>query len=248
MKNHIKFLLFFICAFFASTLITEAETCPNSILRELNQTASHIKMDIETVDESTVKELVAEGNKSTYTIPKFKFIISIYNITPDVYISLTTSNKSRELNIYYNDTTDGTYTFEDDDFGNIYNYELKVIAANEVCNGTSLRTLRKTKPRYNAYSEYSYCKNSSSFYCQKFVSTDIRVNGIDDFMKKVGIKSTDSSRESTEKIENNEEESIGTILKSNWILYLSIAGGVVVVVIVIIVLVSIRKKNRRAKL
>ncbi len=51
----------------------------------------------------------------------------------------------------------------------------KLYTNDEECNGRVLKTLKFTKPRYNAYSEYTYCQNSSSYYCQKFINTEINI-------------------------------------------------------------------------
>lgn len=242
MKKRVIFSLIILVVFTCFSNVYAA-SCPNSVKKDLVKAASYVKADYEIIDESEEKELDAEGNKTTYLVPNFKFDISIYNLTEDLYAHVTTSDKVQDFNVYYTDTQDGIYSMTDYNFGTIYNYNIEIKSNNLECSDYTIRTIKFTKPRYNAYSEYSYCKKSSNYYCQKFLGTEVNIKSTEDFMKKVGIVESEETEE-----ESTIEETPIELFNQNKVLYISIFASVVVILGVVIAIVLVRRKNRRTRL
>lgn len=245
MVKHIKLLLVFACLIFANCLSVDAaiSTCPADVKRDLAIAANHVKIDYEIKDYSEEKEVDVEGAKTTYKIPKYTFEFSIYNITEDLYVTIEKNQKSNDtsFSVYAADAEDGKYTFTDDNTGDIYNYTFTIKSNHPECTSTLLRTLKQTKPRYNAYSEFAYCQNSSSFYCQRFVGSEPNIKGTNDFLSKIKVNNENNN---PKRDEIEEKKTIMTILKENWKTYALIFLGVVVVTVVIIFVIKERNKKK----
>ena len=237
-----KYLKIYILSLFSMILFisnTNALSCSNSVSKDLGQIASYVKASYEVIDNSQVKTLTVGDNSKNYIIPNFNFEISIYNITEDIYITIKDDKYNSERTVSFSDTNNGTYTFSNDDFGVIYTYNIDIYSANGDCYGEKIKSIKLVKPRYNAYSEYTYCKTSSSLYCQKFVTTEPGIKSNDDFFKKIKINNDKN------KPDSKEESSIINSVKSNWKLYLSIFVGVIIITIVVIIIY--RKKQMKKK-
>ena len=234
MKN-IKYFVLTILSFFAVSP-TYALSCTNAVSKDLSEIASHVKTGVEVVDNSQIKELVIGEDKTTYRIPNYKFNISIYNITDDIYLTLKDDIYNEEINIYKSDANGGTYKFVNTDFGQIYNYTIEIKSANPDCYGEKIKTIKYTKPKYNAYSEYTYCKTSSSLYCQKFVTSNLKIKNTDDFLSKIKVNNEKNKPE-------EEEEIVIDNIKSYWRVYLGIFIGVIFISIGVILI--IRRKNAK---
>lgn len=218
MIKYEKFLFAIVCTFILGFTTVEAarNVCPNSVKKELAQKANYVKVNYEIKDFSEFKELVIGDAKTTYKVPNYVFEISIYNMDDDIYVSIEKTNGEMGMTIYNTDAEDGIYTFTDTNIGDIYNYNFTIRSNNEQCMGTVLRTTKFTKPRYNAYSEFTYCKNSSNFYCQRFIGTEINLKSADEFLNKVSVNNEKNNPKRDEIEEKNE---ISDLLKKNWKTY-----------------------------
>jgi len=221
MKNCFKYLVIFALLLGVGLTHVDAASCPASIKKDLSKLANYVKIDYEVEDNSTYKKLKVGDDETEYKIPNYTFSFSIYNIAPELFITLEDKSNGMSMNITNDMTTDGTYTFRSNDFGSIHNYVLTVKSANEECYGARFRTIKQTQPRYNAYSEFAYCKNSSSYYCQRFVGTELNLKDTDEFYQK--IKPNNKSDK-----EQQEEGSLIQVVKQNWKLYLGIFVGLIV--------------------
>ncbi len=221
MKNCFKYLVIFALLLGVGLTSVDAASCPASIKKDISKLANYVKIDYEVEDNSTYKKLKVGDNETEYKIPNYTFSFSIYNIAPELFITLEDKSNGMSMNITHDMTDNGTYTFKSDDFGSIHNYTLTVKSANDQCYGARFRTIKQTQPRYNAYSEFAYCKNSSSYYCQRFVGTELNLKNTDEFYQK--IKPNNKSDK-----EQKEEGSLIQVVKQNWKLYLGIFAGLIV--------------------
>ncbi len=246
--KYIRYIFIFTCLLFVGVSSVDAarSTCSGTTKKELATAANHIKISYEIKDYSEEKELVVDNNRTTYKVPNYVFEYSIYNITEDIYVQIdSTDGNQRTKSVYYRDTVEGTYTFTDENFGEIYNYNFVVKSANSECPGTTLRTIKQTKPRYNAYSEYTYCSNSSNYYCQRFIGTEISVKGTDDFLNKIKVN---NELNNPDRADKEDRATFWQLLKDNWKTYTLIFFGVAVVVVAIIVFIKYRSKKKGWKL
>lgn len=246
MIKYAKYLLIFICASFIYNISVLAQTvsCPASVKRNLAVAANYIKASYEIIDNSEEKTLVIDGQSTVYKIPNYSFAISIYNLTEDLSAYVLPTNGTG-FNVYYEDTTDGIYTFNDYNFGEIYNYTITIKSDNDECLGTTIRTIKFTKPRYNAFSEFAYCQNSSNFYCQKFIGTEINIGSVDDFLNKIKVN-IDNTNPNKDKIDENRE--IVTIIKNNWKIYILIFLVLAVLIVAAIFFIKKYKAKKGWKL
>lgn len=216
-----------------------ALSCPNSVTKDLVHAATYIKANYDVIDNSETKTLTIGSDSTTYTIPNYTFEMSIYNITEDFTAEIHDDVSGNTISIGYNDTNDGTYSFTNSDFGTIYNYTIKIMSNKNECLGQLVKTLHITKPKYNAYSEYTYCKNSTILVCQKFVTKDIGVNSSEEFLKKISVN---NKKNAPINISDETKKTIKDIFSNNWILFASIFAGVIIISIGVII--YIKKKNK----
>lgn len=235
-----RYLLLMLSIFIFNITLANASSCKGSIAKDLSQITSHVKVDYELIDKSQRKELVIGEDKKEYIIPNFVFNISLYNITDDIYVEITNDVTSENRKVYYKDTNDGVYTFSNDDFGRIYNYTFMLKSNNSDCMGDNIRKLTYTKPMYNAFSEYTYCQTSSSFYCQRFVTKPTDLIGEEDFLKKI---SANNSKNKPEEGEEQKEETFIDKIKSNKNFYIILILVVVALTIGTIIIINKRKKR-----
>lgn len=242
MKKYIGFLFLFISFLFLNIDVRAATvTCPSALKKDLAQAASYVKVSYDIKDESEEKEITANGSTTTYKIPKYYFEITIYNIREGLSLNVaTTGSTNKSFTIRASDARDGTYTFKDYDIGTIYNYKITVSSGDPKCRAQRLKTLKFTKPRYNAYSEFTYCQNSSNYYCQRFIGTEINIEDTEDFLSKIKVNN-DKNDPDRDKIETKKE--LSKLIKTNWKLYLllfTIIAGLITGLIVFL-------KRRQAK-
>ncbi len=222
MIKYKNILSIFICAMILNFTTVEAanNNCTTGVKKQLAQDASHIKISYEIKDFSEEKSLSAGGAETTYKIPNYIFEISVYNLTEDVYIYYDKSNGSGSGTIRFEDALDGVYTFTDDNFGEIYNYNFSIRSNHPDCEGATLRSIKFTKPRYNAYSEFTYCQNSTNFYCQRFIGTEINIKNADDFLNKIKVNNDKNNPNADA---GADKKIIANLFKSNWKTYLLVA-------------------------
>ncbi|HBA37638.1 MAG TPA: hypothetical protein DCY94_02850 [Firmicutes bacterium] len=243
--KRVEYLSIIILTLFMGIMnVNAAKTsCPTADRKKLATEASYVKVDYEIKDISETKTLQIGDETTTYKVPNYSFVISIYNITENLYVYATTTNATskKTLTIYPKDAVDGIYTFIDTNISDIYNYTFSIRSNNPNCQGLAIRTMKFTKPRYNAYSEFTYCKNSSNFYCQRFIGTEINIKDTDDFLNRIKVNN-ENSNPNRDKIE--EAKQLKTLLKKNWKLYLSIFIAIIVIAIALVYGIRIYRKKK----
>ena len=239
--KYCNYIVIFISLLIFDIMGVNALSCSNSVSKDLGQIASYVKASYEVIDKSETKKIKINDDTTSFTIPKFEFEISIYNITDDVYLTISDDIFDNTITVTTDDTNDGVYTFINSDFGKIYNYTIKIYSANSDCYGETIRTINLVKPKYNAYSEYTFCQNSTLFYCQKFTAKELGIKDADDFLEKIKVnnENNDPDRDQKEALEE-----ITNLFKKNWKIYLLIFLGIIAVTVSIIVIIKKRNKNK----
>lgn len=220
MIDYKRILLILLCTFVVGiTSVTAASSCSTSTKKRLAQNAARVKVEYEIKDFSEEKTLEVDGKETTYKVPNYIFEITVYNVTEDLTVYIQKSNSEKQITVNFENTTDGTYTFTDSNFGEIYNYNVYVRSNADECRGVTLRTTKFTKPRYNAYSEFTYCQNSSNYYCQRFIKSEISIKDTDDFLNKIEVN---NDKNDPNKDYKENKEALGKLFKENWKTYLLI--------------------------
>ncbi len=234
----------FMCILFLNTIkVNAVSSCPTELRQELAQISSHIKVNYEIQDKSETKEIDVNGSKKAYKVPKYAFAISIYNLTADFYAEIeieSSASEKKSLTVYFDDTVEGNYSFYDYNIGDIYNYRITIHSTNDECSGRTFRTFRVTKPRYNAYSEYTYCQNSTNFYCQRFVASDLKINSTSEFLSKIKVN---NEKNNPNKGYIDIKKELADTFKANWPLYIAIFIGVALIITGIII--YFKKRNKK---
>ena len=112
---------------------------------------------------------------------KGEFIqINILNINENMVVNVENDYYDREYRYSYSDTDNGSLSFiltNDDGVEVAYNenvieYTIEILASSETgCEGSGLRTIYLTVPRYNVYSNVAPCDEMSDYYlCEKYVT------------------------------------------------------------------------------
>lgn len=237
-----KKMMFLLLFSFVGLTIVQAESCPNEVRKELSRKAANVKLSYEVIDKSEEKELEIEGNKTTYKVPNYSFDITLYNMSEGIEANIKTTNERVEKTIGYGDTTEGMYTIRDKNMGEIYNYVVEIKSSGE-CSGLTLRTLKMTKPRYNAYSEYKYCENSTVYYCQRFIGTEINIKSTDEFIRKINVNQ--GKVEEKGEITTGKKKGIGEKIRKHWKIYLTLSVGAITIVSIMIALVMRKRREKK---
>lgn len=149
-------IIIFTC-FITNVYAEEDTTCNFSSKASLQKSAYSVEMS------PTIKK-DASGN--------YYFEISVYNVTDDIYVTVTNDINDENLIISNEITTNNSYSFTVYDIESIINYEFHVGALKYGCTD-ELRKISYVKPRYNRLSELDICKKDELAdynYCQTWVT------------------------------------------------------------------------------
>jgi hypothetical protein len=236
MKRKIIFILlaFLMCLFTVNVYADDA--CNYKVKANLNREAALVKTNYEVIER---KEQIVPGPNDEfeeYTAIYYSFKITVYNITDDLYINISSSNNDINKKVYYKDTTEGKYSFTTDNQEDIIKYTINIYPNVASCGSTKLKSYVFTKPKYNMYSKYGFCKEHPDLsYCQKFLTKDIELND--------GIISNYADEYATEEQNTNQNNnSFWNFIKNN---YLYILGGIIIIGGITTGTIVIIKKRRK---
>jgi len=246
-KDNIKYLVLLVVLFLTSIVVVKADdTCDTVTKGKLRQAAANIKANY-IVKEEEFSDTDDDGNEFTYTEKHLE--IKIYNVVSGMYLTVKSSLaedtdekiETVSKSLYRTDVgADGAITIKQDNFPYMINYEIKVYASvDSPCNGTSLRTINITLPKYNEYSAYTMCEGLSDYYlCQEYITFDIDGSTL---LKKIN----DYKEKLTEEVENMTIEDSNTTsdlisgISSNKYLIV----GIIISIAVVITIIILRKKK-----
>lgn len=242
---NIKKILVVIIAFFVFLDTSKAVSCSYKEQAQLNSEVANIKSNYE------IKERILD--KSEYSPPdgadegyvaKSDYIkANILNLTENTYIEVTNDYNGDVLKYSYSDTKDGNISFDWFNISEVVKFTIKVYASSETgCEGSLLKTIYLTLPRYNDYSAYDICNSIPNYYlCERYVTYD--EVSYDKFYTSV---SKEVTKVEEEKIEENKKwyEKTWDFVKENKWYFL--AGGVVLVGVAGGAAIVIIRKRRRS--
>lgn len=116
-----------------------------------------------------------ENGEYLTEIEEPRITVSIYNLTPNIYI--TVKNKlTQDVKTYrYENTNEGSLSFIRTDIENIVDYDITIYSNNSNCLDEKLLSVPLLTPKYNDYHNQYYCINSKKYYCQEFITTEINM-------------------------------------------------------------------------
>ena len=121
-------------------------------------------------------------------------------------------------------------------------YTITVYGTKDSCEGIELRSLNLITPKYNTYSDYSFCKEYPNFdYCKEYVVDDSF--NLEDFINKsAAYKEAQDSKNSKDNQKDKNNKS--NFFKENKKL-LIICGSIILIVgVTTTVIIIIRKRSR----
>ena len=171
-----------------------------------------------------------------------KITVSIYNITKDMNVLITGDDGSTET-ITYDETDNGTYSFDRLDLDKVVNYEIKVTTTNPSCSGEELRTLNLLTPKRNDFHYLTACIGNDDYYCQEFVDYDLNMSEGDVISKAASKQNgTDSSNTSNSETKNWFEKVKEYLKENKWVIYTGV--GVIILIAGVATTVIVIKKRR----
>ena len=149
----------------------------------LNREVGNVKASYEIVEKEIGQDRCSplEGfeDEPYYCLAEF-IQINILNINENMIVRIENEDYDFSRDYTYEDTDNGTITlFLTDENGNeieynpkVTEYSIEILASGETgCEGSTLRTLYLSVPRYNLYYGLGYCEGLDDYYlCQKYVT------------------------------------------------------------------------------
>ena len=149
----------------------------------LNREVGNVKASYEIVekeiDQDRCSPLEGFEDEPYYCLAEF-IQINILNINENMIVNVENDTYDNSFRYSYEDTDSGTLSFvltNDNNLEVSYNedvieYTIEILASSETgCEGSGLRTIYLTVPRYNVYSNVAPCDEISDYYlCEKYVT------------------------------------------------------------------------------
>lgn len=150
----------------------------------LNKEVANVKASYEISKEEISKDrcmpLEDAVDKENYKCYSEFMKINILNISENMKLEISDDIYKTKRVFTFDDTDNGTLSiYLLDENGNrveynnsIINYTIKILASNETgCEGSTLRTIYLTLPRYNLYSKVDLCSELADYsLCQQYVT------------------------------------------------------------------------------
>ena len=245
-----KFGLVFLSAicFFTFALVTNAASkCDYSELAEINQEAAGVKVSYEESFELLEKgEIGVADLEDGATPPDLYtryFKVNITNVTENLYVKIYNSVDNTTKIFSSSDAVNGVVSYRWDDIADIANLTVRVYTSSKTnCSNEEVLVQQVTLPKYNYYSETSYCtSNPDDSICSLYVTKEVTK---EEFDAKV-------AKENKEKIKEAEEEQkvtnkIKRYVKKNKKRF--IIGGSIIIVLGVATTVVVIVKRKRSRL
>lgn len=238
----------FMLSFVLLMSVPKAATCNYEEKAKLNNEAANVKTNYE------IKERIL--NKEEYDLPdglesgeyeaKTDYIqVNILNLTENLYVEVTNNVNDDKKIFSYSDSQNGNISFNWSELDTMVTYTVKIFSSsNTGCEGSTLKTLYISLPRYNDYSTYEICNEIPDYYlCQRYVTyEDV---GYDAFFTRVREQIAKKEQIKEEENKNNKwyKKTIDFIVEHK---VPFIIGGVTLVVVAGGATYIIIKKRRRS--
>lgn len=243
MKNKLKFLLALLVTVWGMNGV-KAATCELERQSQLSAIAYNVNYDYVEYKEENTTASGTSGDYGTTVNPVYQygFNINLYNITDDVYVKLTDQNSGSSYNLFYANSKDGTITIDAGYSTEVKIYNVEILANDNNCKGSSLRTFTITLPRYNFYSNFDVCAEIPEYYyCQTYLTTDDDIS-YTDLNKGIAEYKEQQAKEKKQEEFNNSAVGVTLSFIGKYKFYII---GAAVVVGGLITFVVIKKKRSR---
>ena len=168
--------------------------------------------------------------------------VNIYNLTENLKVLITGDNGYEE-EFTYQETDNGTITFEGGTLENIVNYSIQVLSAHPNCPSDELRTISLVTPMRNSFHDLIACEGVDEYYCQEYIDYDLNMTEAEVLERANAIRETGSSSEEPQEEEKSWWDNVKEYLDNNpWIIYVTI--GVILVIAGVATAVIVIKKRR----
>lgn len=157
--------------------VNAEEECSYTKQVELGNAAASVKGVYEEVEIDTGEftyEVDEDGlmdDEPTIPIIEKGFNVKILNLTPEVMVSVTSSDGRYNSEFFrYNDENKGIIDLGQYAANKVVTYNITAIADGDECRGEQLKTLSIIVPMKNPYYEYEFCKQNPKIqYCSEFI-------------------------------------------------------------------------------
>ena len=235
---------FFLCIMLLlyTPIVNAANKCDIKTNNRLIKESANIKINYEEIEGKMVAEPgeIFADDPSVTELPYYYFRISLLNLTDDFYAVISEDKRNFKGTFRGDDTS--TVSFDWKDITTVSKLKVDIYSSSKTkCPNTLIRTLYKTIPRYNPYSEYAVCKKVPKYnLCKKYVEVD-----------EISYKSFSKGTEKEiKKLEQKEEKQ----KTENWFTKLKeflaknkIVVGIIIAVIVLVPIIIYVIKNKRVK-
>lgn len=235
--NKIKKLFVILCLFSVFIPMVNAE-CDYETQVKLRAQANNVKATYEMVMRGTGEfeegEYIDEnGTQEIYELEDPAIEVSVYNIIEELYVTIKNLNTNVTTVYYYEDTNNGTISWDITDFSEIIEYEIKVYSTLSDCNDIELNNISLVVPKYNEHSWQPYCYGVDEYYCDEWITQEINMS--DDLVEKSGYEYQQKKAEEVQEEEPQTEdesfwEKYGLYVEIGIILLIGVAAGVVIVI------------------
>ena len=239
MKKSIKCICLFIISFLIIKISVNAE-CTYQERKDLLNAAKNVDIIIEpfisTHEEKGYSDFSEE--EETFYIEDYSFLFTISNLPESLYIEYYSNTDNDVTHIDSDDLVSGLYVFEDTNYEDIKTYYFEIRSNNKNCLGNSVYTKKVIKPKFNNFSDYSICDDSSLLeneICKKFITKELNLTEADFYKKASTIK---------EKSQQNARTKKGFIdyLEEYWYI------GVLLVIMILGIIIFTKVRKKRAEL
>ena len=170
--------------------------------------------------------------------------VNIYNLTENLKV-LVTGDNGYEEEFTYQESNNGTITFEGGTLENIVNYSIQVLSAHPNCTDDELRTISLVTPMRNSFHDLIACEGVDEYYCQEYIDYDLNMTEAEVLERANAIRETGSSSEEPQEEEKNWWDNIKEYLgKHPWIIYATV-GGIIVIAGVATTVIVIKKRRSK---
>ena len=167
-----------------------ARTCTTSEIDKVTKDAENVKISYEII-ETTKKVKTTEDQEFMPAGTELEVVedtirVTIYNMTKDMLLQETNDHDSEKRIINYSDTTNGNYSFDVENKGDIINYTY-VVFTDLDCDLTRIKTIKFVKPMKNSLYDMQACRDHQNVsICAKYVTEEpsITDGGIVEYLEK----------------------------------------------------------------
>jgi len=181
--------------------VRAASTCDYETQVKLNTEAANVKSAYEVKEFKTGNQFEGDEGLEDETEPGVEN--NIYNLTNNIYVTVTNSLDKSMKTYYANDADDGTISWITYGYEQIIEYTVKVYSNHEQCRGELLRTFSFKTPKQNVLAFEPQCQTlTNKYYCQEFITEDVNMSYAE-FVKQADKDLSIQKKEEKEKEEKN---------------------------------------------